>query len=388
MAPLSIAPEVSRQHLVDWLQRFVRYPSTQTELLEDDPAVRGFVSECALPLAQELGLEPRLDASGNMIVTLGARESDRHLMFMTYAMTHPAASMTDPFAGELLTRDGHQVVRGRGLSEQKSGLVAALAAVHARHRRGALSGALSFVLSTAGETGRHRAAEAILKALDRTPQLGVVVVGSSGKIGLGNKGRIDIEITVRGTASHSARPWAGLNAITGAQQVLQRLAAFDVGAAEHPGLGRATLTSTAIESFPKATHTVQNEVRMTFDLRLLPGQDPDERFALVRDALADVAPWPVTITKGAFMYPCEVAEDSDLVRHILAGHRAAGLPRPGVYHSDGALDAGFLARNGCAATMWGPGAVEMFHTDEESVPVDDVWNSANAYLGLIQSYLG
>ena len=128
--------------------------------------------------------------------------------------------------------------------------------------------------------------------------------------------------------SHSARPWAGLNAITGAQQVLERLAAFDVGAAEHPGLGRATLTSTAIESFPKATHTVQNEVRMTFDLRLLPGQDPDERFVLVRDALADVAPWPVEVTKGAFMYPCEVAEDSDLVRHILAGHRAAGLPRP------------------------------------------------------------
>ena len=388
MAPLSIAPEVSREHLIDWLQRFVRYPSEQTELLDNDPAVQGLVSECALPLAQDLGLEPRLDASGNMLVTLGPRDSDRHLMFMTYAMTHLSASMTDPFAGELLTRDGQQVVRGRGISEQKSGLVAALAAVHACHRRGGLSAALTLVVSTAGETGRHRAAEAIFTALDEMPKLGVVVVGSSGKVGLGNKGRIDIEITVRGSASHSARPWAGLNAITGAQQVLERLAAFDVGAAEHPGLGRATLTSTAIESFPKATHTVQNEVRMTFDLRLLPGQDPDERFALVRDALADVAPWPVEVTKGAFMYPCEVAEDSDLVRHILAGHRAAGLPRPGVYHSDGSLDAGFLALNGCEATMWGPGSVEMFHTDEESVPVDDVWNSANAYLGLIQSYLG
>jgi hypothetical protein len=30
----------------------------------------------------------------------------------------------------------------------------------------------------------------------------------------------------------------------------------------------------------------------------------------------------------------------------------------------------------------------MWHSDEESISVDSVWNGANAYLGLIDSYLG
>ena len=56
--------------------------------------------------------------------------------------------------------------------------------------------------------------------------------------------------------------------------------------------------------------------------------------------------------------------------------------------SHGALDAGYLAERGCQATMWGPGLVDMWHSEEESISVDAVCNGANAYLGLIASYLG
>ena len=387
MAPISVSPEVPRERLSEWVQRFVRHPSQQTDLMEADPAVLSFISECARPLVEELGLTPRFDGMGNMIVEMGPADAECRLMFMAYAMTHPAASMRDPFKGELIEENGVTAVRGRGVSEQKASLAAALAAVHAYQSRGT-GGGLTFVLSTAGETGRHMAAEAILGALGAPPRLGVVVLGTSSQVALGNKGRIDIEVTVRGKASHSSMPGRGVNAIAGAHQVLDRLAAFEVGQEEHSGLGRATLTSTSLESFPKATHTVQNEVRMTFDRRLLPGQDPDDAFARVRDALDIGPPWTIEVEKGPFMYPCEVAEDSELVRHILAGHAAAGLEAPGFMWSHGALDAGYLAERGCQATMWGPGSVDMWHSDEESISVDAVWNGANAYLGLINSYLG
>ncbi len=388
MSPISVSPEVSRERLTEWVQRFIRHPSEQTDLMEADPAVLSFISECARPLVEELGMTPRFDGMGNMIVEMGPAGAERRLMFMAYAMTHPAASMGDPFKGELIEEvGGVGAIRGRGVSEQKASLAAALAAVHAYQSRGQ-GGGLTFVLSTAGETGRHTAAEAILGALGAAPRLGVVVLGTSSQVALGNKGRIDIEITVRGKASHSSMPERGVNAITGAHEVLNRMAAFDVGEGEHAGLGRATLTSTSIASLPKATHTVQNEVRMTFDRRLLPSQDPDEAFARVRDALDIGPPWTIEVEKGPFMYPCEVAEGSDLVRHILVGHTAAGLEAPGFMWSHGALDAGYLAEQGCQATMWGPGSVDMWHSDEESISVDAVWNGANAYLGLIESYLG
>jgi acetylornithine deacetylase/succinyl-diaminopimelate desuccinylase-like protein len=387
MAPISVSPEVPRERLTEWVQRFIRHPSEQSDLMEADPAVLSFISDCARPLVEELGMTPRFDGMGNMIVEMGPADAERRLMFMTYAMTHPAASMRDPFKGELIEENGVAAIRGRGVSEQKASLAAALAAVHAYRSRGK-GGGLTFVLSTAGETGRHMAAEAILGGLGAPPRLGVVVLGTSSQVALGNKGRIDIEVTVRGKAFHSSMPERGVNAITGAHEVLDRMAAFEMGEEEHAGLGRATLTSTSIASLPKATHTVQNEVRMTFDRRLLPGQDPDDAFERVRDVLDIGPPWTIEVEKGPFMYPCEVAEDSELVRHIVSGHAAAGLEAPGFMWSHGALDAGYLAERGCQATMWGPGSVDMWHSDEESISVDAVCNGANAYLGLIASYLG
>ena len=58
-----LAPEA----LVSWLERFIRYPSEQTELLERDPAVIGFIRECVSPLMQELGLELCFSRPGRSI---------------------------------------------------------------------------------------------------------------------------------------------------------------------------------------------------------------------------------------------------------------------------------------------------------------------------------
>lgn len=384
----SIEPQVPRDRLVEWVQRFIRYPSEWSERMEEEPAVLAFIRDCAGPLIEELGLEPRYDSMGNMIVELGRRDSERNLMFATYAMTHPASTMKNPFVGEFIERAGSQAVRGRGVSEQKAGIAAALAAIYARHARGEIDGTLSFILSTAGETGRHNAIECVFENIDRPPALAVTSVGSSGQVALGNKGRYDIHVTVRGRAGHSSMPWASVDAIAGAMKVLEGFAALDLGADEHPELGNPTLTTTSIESFPKASHTVQGEVRMTFDLRVLPGQDPDAAYARVAEAFDLPAPWEAEIDKGALQYPCEVSRDSELVRHILAGHEAAGLDEPAFFYSHAALDSGYFTAKGCEATMWGPGEIDMFHTSEESVLVDDVWDIANAYFGTIESYLG
>jgi acetylornithine deacetylase/succinyl-diaminopimelate desuccinylase-like protein len=388
VATVSIAPEVSRERVVEWLQRFVRYPSEWSPLVEESPAVLGFISDCVGPLVEELGLSPTFDPTGNMIIEAGDPDAGRELMFITYAMTHPASSMTEPFKGELLDRGGRQVVRGRGVSEQKAGIAAALAAFYAAAQRSALKGRLTFVLCTAGETGRHLSVEALAQHMGRVPDLVVVVIGSSGKVSLGNKGRYDILATVRGRAGHSSMPWLGVDAIAGAAKVLGQVGSLDLTADAHAELGSPTLTTTSIESFPKATHTIQNEVRLTFDLRILPGQDPDEAYARVAGAFQVPAPWQGDVDKGALQYPCLLAEESTLVRHIVAGHAAAGLAEPDFFHSHAALDAGFFARQGSEATMWGPGEIEMYHTDDETVAVDDVWDTANAYLGTILSYLG
>ena len=91
--------------------------------------------------------------------------------------------------------------------------------------------------------------------------------------------------------------------------------------------------------------------------------------------------------RGPFMYPCAISDQGPFLRHVRAGHAAQGLPPPETFHSHGALDAGFLVAQGCEAAMWGPGRMEQFHTDEESLLIEELVAGAKAYLGFLESAL-
>jgi acetylornithine deacetylase len=308
-------------------------------------------------------------------------------MLMAYAMTHPANRMANPFAGELIEDAGEAYVRGRGVSEQKGSLAAALAAVKTAADRLPLRGRLIFTVSTAGETGRHDAAISICDALGFAPRLAVIVIGTTSRVALANKGRIDAIVTIRGKASHSSTPWVGVNAIEGARRVLDRVMAVDVGGNKHRGLGQATLTPTAVRSWPEATHTVQDEVRLVFDRRLLPGDDPQAAFAAIAAAAEIGDPWQVKTEFGPFMYPAEIAPDGGFLTAVNGGCRRMGLPSPATFHSHGALDAGFFCFKGGESAMWGPGAIEQWHSEDERIAVSDLLTGAVSYLGMIEDYL-
>ena len=320
---------IPTKHIVEWTRSFVRHPSPQTERFEHEPQVQSFIGERVVPLVQELGLPWRRDAMGNLLVELGPERADRSLMLMAYAMTHPANRMPNPYAGELIEDASGAYVRGRGVSEQKGSLAAALAAVKAAADRLALRGRLIFTVSTAGETGRHDAALSICDALGFTPRLAVIVIGTTSRVALANKGRIDAIITVRGKASHSSTPWVGVNAIDGARRVLDRVMAVDVGANKHPGLGQATLTPTAVRSWPEATHTVQDEVRLVFDRRLLPGDDPQAAITavvrnarltdLLKDCIAFTGDVDTVATIALAAGSCSAEYEQDLPASLLQG---------------------------------------------------------------------
>jgi acetylornithine deacetylase len=379
--------ELDEAELVALTKQLVRIPSPQTQLMEADPAVQEFIGVCAEILAGR-GLEGRRDSMGNLLIEVGPSSADRALMIMAYAMTHPPSSMANPYSGNLVERDKRDAIRGRGVAEQKGALAAAIIAVDQAHRTGELAGRLIFALSSAGETGRHDAATSILDNLGYTPTLGIVALGTHNRVTLGNKGRLDVEITVYGRAAHSSTPWSGINAIDGARRVLDRLDALPLGGEEHPMLGTATLTSTRVESFPAATHTVQNEVRLTFDRRLLPGQDPQHAFNQITGALDGIGgPWRIEARPGPYMYPCEISREGNLFHAVTAARAAMNMPPPETVYSHGALDAGFLVARGCEATMWGPGRMELFHSDEEYLLMPELVLGARDYFALIQTYL-
>ena len=163
--------------------------------------------------------------------------------------------------------------------------------------RAELPADLYFVVSTAGETGRHDAIAHVLGRGNVKAQW--AIVDGPPEIQLGNKGRVDIQVVVRGKQAHSSRPWDGVNAIDGAMKVLERLKPLMPYPSDrtHPDLGKVSLTPTSIESFPKATHTIQSECRIVFDRRLLPGDDPGQAVQQIHAAIGTLEPFTVAVER-------------------------------------------------------------------------------------------
>jgi acetylornithine deacetylase len=382
------AEYLSKDRLVAWLKTFVAYPSQQSDLHENDPAVKSFIRECAAPVLDEIRATYRYDGMGNLILEAGPKGNGRCLMFVAYAMTHPGAAMRDPFSPTLIDTPRGEALRGRGVAEQKTALAALFGAVGETLRRGTLNGRLVVALTTAGETGRHDAVESVMKALEEMPDYAVICIGTDNRIAIGNKGRVDFDVIVEGKAAHSSVPWHGVNAISGAQRILQKLDGFELGVPDHPAFGPATLTPTAIESSPRATHTVPDKVRIRFDRRLLPGETPEGAYEAITSRLSLEAPWSLSFRRGPVMYPNELALDGPFFAKLRAAFAAAGQGEPRTFHCNFALDAGYFSRKGIEAVMLGPGEVDQFHSSEEQVLVSDLVGMANAYYQVIRHCVG
>jgi acetylornithine deacetylase len=375
-----------RETVVAWTQRFVRFPSELTPALEAGTAVQSFVKECVRPLIDELHLPARLDSMGNLIVEVGPAGSQPAAAMIAYAMTHPRAGMRAAFDGEVIASAAGPSIRGRGISEQKAAMGASLAAFADVARLGDIKRPIVWILLTAGEVGRHNAIAAALSTLPIMPRRAVLAVGTNSKLLIGHRGRLDVELVIRGRASHSSTPWLGVNAIDGVRDILLRVAAKSQELGKHPQAGPASLVCTKIETGPDATHTIQGWARMLLDRRLLPTESPDRVFDELKEALKLDPPIEVELLRGEFMYGHAIDSGAEILQSIAGALRSAGRPVPSIEYSSGALDAGYLNNLGVEAIMWGPGDPMQFHTDEEAVSVAELTDVAGSYRAALAQF--
>ncbi|HWH75963.1 MAG TPA: peptidase dimerization domain-containing protein, partial [Candidatus Binatus sp.] len=175
--------------------------------------------------------------------------------------------------------------------------------------------------------------------------------------------------------------WEGINAIDGAMQVLDRLKPlmpFPENRS-HPDLGDVSLTTNAIESFPKATHTIQSECRIMFDRRLLPGDDPAKALKQIKDAIGAIDPFEVEVSPRDFMYPSEVKKDAEVVQVLEQGIRTMLNYEPKFSFSTAANDTGLFNHRGIQAINYGSRHIRFQHTDHDLVPLDSVFNAAKVF---------
>jgi acetylornithine deacetylase/succinyl-diaminopimelate desuccinylase-like protein len=384
-----ITLDACRQLLID----LVRVPSPQTALMEAEPLLRAFIETAVEPRLRAMGFaDIRYDPMGNLISTTGADRSGQSLMLITNAMNQPQTTMVNAYVGDVVDGAPYglpgEVVLGKGASEQKANMAAMLVAMAAVLASGVvLQGRLVHVCCVSGETGSHAAIRSVIEG-QRVRADMALLGGTSLMATLGNRGRIDVFITVHGAPTHSSRPQDGANAITGAMEVIRRLTGEIVLDQTHPDLGPQTLTVNRIKSLPESTHTIQASCDLTIDRRLLPGEDPDDAFTRIAAVAKSVEGWPdpasgkpfrVDVRLGPFMYPSLVTTQSPVVEALFAASREALGREPETFYSPAAFDQGYLNHVGIPTVNWGPGEYKFAHTDFDLASVERVRDAALVY---------
>src|SRR5262245_3938648 len=94
---------ITRARAKELLIALVKVPSPQTELLEDEPLLKAFITSAIEPRLRAMGFTNiRYDPMGNLIATYGAGTSNTSLMLIGNAMNQPAATMPNPYAGDVV----------------------------------------------------------------------------------------------------------------------------------------------------------------------------------------------------------------------------------------------------------------------------------------------
>ena len=365
--------DAQREEIIALEQALVRIPSVNSGFMptgDETPVceyIRDWLAEDGIQ-SEILGRTPE---RGNIIARIEGSNSDAGLMFMSHTDVVPVEEEEKwrfpPFSATIA--DGR--IYGRGASDCKGLLTAQLYAMRLLIRNGIrLEDSLIFCSGADEEHGgrygfgwlAENHPDKIRAPFAVNEGGGTPIDSPSGLtylLGTGEKGRLQVEIEVKGVSSHASVPWQGTNALYTLQRVLQRIEAYEperdtstslfdhlsVFAIEHKpsaanvdeiiaeiepenprfasmmrALSRMTLTPTMITGGIKS-NSVPESIRLTCDVRTLPHQSDDylrEQLDSILEGIPDT-----TYEIDYMAVPNSSSFDTDLGRSVQRATAAA-----------------------------------------------------------------
>lgn len=337
---LLLQVEKSQQEIVSLEQALIRIPSVNTGFMPTGDETP--VCEYARDRLAEDGIVSEILESapnrGNLIARLEGSSGKAGLLFMSHTDVVPVedeSKWTYPPFGAVIVGDR---IHGRGASDCKGLLTAQLMAMRILKRNG-LRLRDGLILAS-GADEEHGGRYGFGWLADNYPAKlaapyavneggGTTMDAAAGfayVLGTGEKGRLQVEIDIKGTSSHASVPWQGVNATFRLGQVVKNIEEYEptrdtsveffkhlsTFALEHVAtaqniddiiaevepqnqrlasvmraLSRMTLTPTMISGGIKS-NSVPEHIRLTCDVRTLPHQDDNHLRAELDKMLKDI----------------------------------------------------------------------------------------------------
>ena len=236
---------------------------------------------------------------------------------------------------------------------------------------------------------------------------GVVVIGEATAcdVCIGHRGRAEVEIVLSGVAGHASAPERANNALDLLGDALAAVEALNSDQRSDPVLGPATVVATSIDVLPESRNVIPDNVVVTLDWRILPGDSDVSLVGRVERALArrrmelpEGMSWSVRVATEAQRTWTGVQErraqhtpgflvDSDHPAVVAAaaavgrrGGSGAAAVRPWRFATDGGWSADV---HGILTIGFGPGEERYAHTNRERLDLEEARWAFDRYPRLV-----
>ena len=376
---------------VGLLQNLVRFPS----ITGNEAAVGAFVANYCRGLGLETKIVEAEPGRPNVIATWDTGQPGPTLLLNDHLDIVPPGPLEywthPPFAAEI----ANGRVYGRGTIDTKSGLTTLLIATKAILRAQVpLKGRLQLIFTCDEETGGTLGMQHLGRNGYLNVDLAIVAEPTTMKIEIGTKGRLGVDITTTGIATHGARPWLGHNAIEDMCEIIAALKGLAGRLSErpHPVMGKPTLNIGTING-GTVPNMVPNKCMLGIDRRLVPGETKQKALDEIREVIDGVkarnAKLNVTITETIW-WPGYLLDETDplIATASHAFQKVTGTePRIGV--KDAGTDASWISLLGnVPVVMFSPGDGLNAMNVDENVSIADMMIATKVIAQIVLDVLG
>ena len=344
--------------------------------------------------------EVRVDGLGNVIGRIGdgpvVVAFDGHIDAVDVG--NPDLWSFDPFDAHV--RDGR--LWGRGGTDQKGGFASAVYGAWLCRELGLLDEQVSLVVTGTvmeedcdGLCWRY-----LIEQEGLRPDVAVLTEPTSLRVHRGQRGRMEMEVTVDGVSSHGSAPERGDNAVYKMARIVSRIERLNEELAEDDFLGKGTVVVSEIKSVSPSQCAVPDRCSIYIDRRLTWGETEEIAVSEIRACLEGVegrveVPVYERTSHTGLVYPMKkvfpvwkMEPDHPAVKAAEAAHlEAFGAPAVvdrWTFSTNGVTLRGV---HGVPCVGFGPGHEAQAHAPDEWIELDHLWRAAAFYAAFPRQFV-
>jgi len=344
--------------------------------------------------------ETRVDPMGNLLGRIGSGK--KVIMMDAHTDTVGTGDLRewswDPYQGKV--EDGY--VYGRGACDQRAGMASMVYAGKLIQELGLLADYRLYVVGSVQEEDCDGLAWVyILKEDGIRADCVLLTEPTNLHVYRGHRGRMEIEVHIRGRSCHASAPERGDNPVYKMAPLIAEIAQLNAGLRDDALLGKGTIAVTDIRSISPSLCAVPAACSIHLDRRLTVGETRESAVAEVR-SLAGAQGAEVEVLRyeqpsyTGLSYPMDkyyptwlLEEEHPLVQSAVSAYQALHGRPPVIgtwtFSTNGVGSMGIM---GVPTIGFGPGEEEVAHSVNERVAIRHLVEAAAFYAAFPLAYAG